>query len=474
MCKTLFGFFILIGIALSQTSSVNDSSLSRIDYREKFTRNSILLQYSFLKGRQFIIDGKSYPVGFFNSELKEALSPVPEAVKLVDAGNANIKYGLITTLFGFSFSFYTLFRDVTFPEDIEKNIPDAILVLSAGSLAADYFYMQATNYFHKAVWLYNRESAFLPLRPTANGMKNKKAYTPGYSSTLVKSDLYVLGYRGNLYSLRLGKWEKPWMENGIEVSYTKLRDHNQSADLWRLYYYYGFYLRQMGVFYPFLVVSTGFAEEPKHAIDREEGAPAGSSVKGSSAVKVGIAVEAGAFRLSMETGGGSMGTGHVEPSSISLSYALKPLPKAKPYRNYSITAGTQSFVATTGKYRGDPGGFDFNLRREVKGKTRNYNAGIFMTDYIMSTGVFHGGVEWSINKGKPLSRYLDIMTGYQILLWGEPDPDFILPAASLSIDAKLPIWKLMLFARLRAIGTVSPKAGIVTGVLLSSGFGFAD
>ncbi|GEM_PF-5733406 len=474
MYRKLIGVIVLTGITLSQAASVNDSSLTQTDFRGKYARNAIVLQNSFLKGQQFVVNGKSYPVGFFNSRLKKIMSPVPEATKLLDAGNTNLKYGVLTTVLGFSFTVSTLFRDVVYPEDMGKNVPDALLVLAAGSLVADYFYLKATNLFHKAVWVYNRESVFLPVRTTADELK-ETIYKPGYNTTFVRSDLYVLGYHGNLYSLRLGKWDRPWLESGIEASFARLSDYKKSANLWRLYYYYGFYLRQLGVFYPYLVVSGGFQGEPQHSAEREdEGVAAGTSVKSSSAVKVGVAVEAGAFRLSMETGGGSMGTGHVEPTTIALSYALRPLPEAELYKDYNVTAGIQSFVATTGKYRGESGGFDFNLQRKVDGKMKNYNVGIFMTDYMMSTGVFHGGIEWNINKGNPLSRYVDIMPGYQILLWAEPEPDFILPAASLSIRAKLPIWKVVFFARLRAIATISPKAGVVTGILLSNGFGFAN
>ena len=456
---------------LLQKTSVVDSSDNYLS--DRYEKQTIRLSFSPWTGKKFIINGNSYSPGFLNRNLKDVLMNVPEAGELASIGTRNYQYGMITSLIGIPWIWSSLLNDVKEPEDFYQNLPRALMVSCAFRLVSDYFFTKGKDYFSQAIWTYNKEAI---LGKTPSQKQNIKEHSileripSGRSYSIAISDLYVLGYHGKLLNLKRSEWEKSWLSKGYEIGGSIFQDSSSTRGIFRMHRTWGFHLRRLGKVYPYGILAAGFNIEPSDNSFEDKNAHVAFGL--SSNIKVGLAAEIGAIRLAVETGGGSMGTGHVEPTTVEFSYITKPLPAAKLFKNYNVTAGVQSFYAFSGKYKGEEGGFDFNLTRGLNGKRVNYNVGFFLTNYLMGTGVFHGGKEWQMNT--MFSKYLDIMAGGQILLWCEPEPDLILPAASASIRLKITIWKFLIFGQSRIIGTYSPKAGLVTGSLISFGIGLAN
>jgi hypothetical protein len=474
--RNVWFLLLLLGGGLwCQEPELGDTTGRMEDFRDRYGRNAIFLQRSFLGGYYYVLGGRPRSTGLFYSRLVRELEPVPEAQALAQRGARWLQAGALSSLIGFSWAFTTLFHDVVYPEDLSRNLPSAIGVGLMSRIVSGYFVRQGQNRLQRAIWIYNRERALAaapgPSPVTSEPPQEHPPGAPGFSATLVRSDLYLLGYRGWLYSLRWGRWAKAWLEQGLEVAYAELHHQTQTATVLRGHYFYGFHLRSLGKLYPYAVVSAGIGWGPRAWAEAYSGTEVEQQVRMSANLKVGLALEIGAFRLTTETGGGSQGTGHVEVASWALSYAWQPLPPPRYFRDFEITVANQNFVAFTGKYRGDVGGFDFNLLRRDGNRVVNYNAGFFITDYRVNTGVFHGGKEWSVWTSYPGWPFLEVLTGYQLLVWAEPDPDWILPVAVVDLRLRLPVWRFTVFARSRILGTYSPVAGLITGTLASFGIG---
>jgi len=287
-------------------------------------------------------------------------------------------------------------------------------------------------------------------------------------------DLWVSNYHGYQVSLRINDWPKPYYSRGYEIFAAPFLEGNHEVNFYRAHISRGLYFRKLGSMYPYVIGTCGIQYETErdgiYDSNQDRHESYNGKVSMGVSLRVGLSYEWNVYRISIEQGGGSMGSGHVE-TNLSLGYAFSPLPDAGKFKKSTVTVGAQSFIRFSGKYMAEPGGYDFSVIRAKNGKLVKDNIGIFMTDYIMSTGVFHGGRAWKINQSKKFGEYFSILPGFQVLLWAEPEPDFILPAGSLELEINLPIRRFRIYGRTRFLGTYSPYTGMITGVLLSTGIG---
>lgn len=302
----------------------------------------------------------------------------------------------------------------------------------------------------------------------------------GITAEVIGGRLDVLNVYGPQIGFRVGVWPTSFLNFGIESTMANnlYLDNNRdntrvktNDDFYKFHLYSSLHLRIFKSFHPYIIATAGrqinyteddYAEQSKRY-----------KIDNGASLKVGLSLEFDRLRISAETGGGSLGTGHVE-NNLGLSYAIKPLPKYKPLSNFNIKAGYHSIFPFSGPYkREDIPGFDIILETNNTGKIREYNAGIFFTDYIFSTGVFNIGTGWRLQGESPIFDYLDITPGIQVLIWAEGDPDFILPAASLGIGAHTELGKLIPFINTRTLLTYSAANNILLGTTLTFGLGYS-
>lgn len=298
----------------------------------------------------------------------------------------------------------------------------------------------------------------------------------GINAEIFSGDVHVLGTSGKQYGLRLGLWPKSWLSVGLESSTAQNLSENEYMDFTRLHLYTALHLRAFKYLYPYVIGTYGKHKQPNKGFYELEAYKEDVSyvIRTSVTLKVGLALEIWRIRLAIENGGGTMGTGHTE-DNISLSYSLKQLPKPTTLPHFTVTSGLHNFAAFTGPYEGEKDfpGFEFTLEFEKEGNIREYNAGIFFTNYKMSTGCFNLGTGWRIKSDNKISDYVHVTPGIQILIWAEPDPDFLLPAISLGLGTEYQLWKLLLFAKSRILATINSEFRFISGATYTFGVGLA-
>lgn len=296
----------------------------------------------------------------------------------------------------------------------------------------------------------------------------------GISAEIFTGEVHVLSVSGSQYGLRLGFWPTSWFSFGFEGSIANNLSHTERMDFYRYHSFAGLHLRFFKYVNPYIIGTIGKHKEPMDSYGDFDPPNYSLVEKSSTTIKVGLALEVSNLRFAFETGGGSMGTGHIE-TNYSLSYALRPLPKSKPLTDFTITTGLHSFVAFAGPYEGEKNfpGFDFTLEIEKNGRIREYNAGIFFTNYLFSTGCFNLGTGWRLNSDNKILDYVDVTPGFQVLIWAEGDPDFILPAASLGLGIDYQIWKFVPFIKTRTLATYSRANKFILGTTYTFGIGLS-
>ena len=315
----------------------------------------------------------------------------------------------------------------------------------------------------------------------------------GFSVETFVGHISVYNVEGTQYGLRIGAWPRSWLSVGYETStannlwkdseyYNNFSAQKGEIDFSRSHIFVGFHLRMFDFIHPYILGTYGRSKEPNIGI-RREGEPERFYLeKNSVTLKTGLAFEIQRVRLAIETGGGSMGSGHSE-TNMSLSYTLNQLPK--PYRlsnfavsaghhNFDVTAGIHNFRAFTGPYKSEEfTGFDFSLEVEKNGRIREYNLGIFFTQGdIYSTGVINIGASWHINNSSKFFDYIDVAPGVQMLIWLE-GLDYVLPAASLGLSSQYQLSGLILFVKVRTLATYSRFNGFISGMTATYGVGMA-
>lgn len=319
----------------------------------------------------------------------------------------------------------------------------------------------------------NISASMLLLFSISFGQLNLK--NVGVTTEIVGGSLDVLNVYGPQVGLRIGFWPTSFLQLGGEGTIAVFMENNvpnQNAKdkFCKLHVYSGLHLRIFKNFHPYIIGSLG--PQLEYSVDENDGNKR-YKVGGGGTIKVGLSLEFDRLRISAETGGGTLGTGHVE-NNLALSYTFKSLPSYKPITDFNIKAGYHTFYPFIGPYeRENISGFDITIEKVKNGIMREYNVGIFFTDYLYSTGVFNIGTGWRLSGDQKIFDYLDITPGYQILIWAEGDPDFILPAASLGVGLHANFGNFIPYISKRDILTFSLSGEILWGSTLSAGIGYA-
>ncbi len=277
---------------------------------------------------------------------------------------------------------------------------------------------------------------------------------------------------GKQYGARTSFWFNPYMNLGLDGIYG--RKNSLDKNIYKIHSFAGIHTRFFKYVNPYIVGSLGTHIIPKKIYKNKE--KNNNYTKENiyyfgATIKLGLALEIKNMRFAIENGGGTFGTGHTETNFI-VSHALKLLPKPSYVSNFSLVGGLHYFYDFLGPYKGSPDyGFDFVMTKEKNGRIREYNAGIFFTDYRFSTGCFNFGTGWRIGGDSKIFDYLSITPGYQILLWAEGDPDIILPAASLGLGLEYKIGVLVPYIKSRTLLTYSTGKEFIMGNTISYGFG---
>jgi hypothetical protein len=277
---------------------------------------------------------------------------------------------------------------------------------------------------------------------------------------------------GQQYGFRIGYWPTSFFDLGLDITAANNLSGSPKMDFTRYHIFARLHLRVFKYIHPYVIGSFGNQIEPnKNIYDLDSDFNLSYIEKAGATLKFGTAIEIRPFSFAIESGGGNMGTGHIE-TNFTLSYALKPLPTIKPITDFRVLTGLHSIVTFIGPYKGEENypGVDFSLELDNDGKTREYNVGIFFTDYVFSTGCFNVGTGWRLS-GNKLYDYLDITPGIQILIWAEGEPDIILPAGSLGLGLHYQIWKLVPFINTRTIATIGNGNTFILGTTYTYGIG---
>lgn len=297
----------------------------------------------------------------------------------------------------------------------------------------------------------------------------------GVSIEIIGGRLDVLNMHGPQYGVRVGFWPTSFLKFGVSTSVAHNLNNESGQNFDKFHAFSSLHLRLFKYFHPYVIGTVGKQIElAKNDHNYDDNLPNNFYLyKNGVSVKVGLAFEFNQFLLAIETGGGSFGSGHVE-NNIGLSYVFKQIPQSRKLSNFNVKAGYHTIFPFSGPYdRENIPGFDIIL--EIKGDSiiREYNAGIFFTDYIFSTGVFNIGTGWRLQGDNPIFEYLDITPGIQALIWVEGEPDFILPAVSLGIGTHTELGRLIPFINTRTLLSYSKADDILLGTTLTVGLGFS-
>jgi len=190
-------------------------------------------------------------------------------------------------------------------------------------------------------------------------------------------------------------------------------------------------------------------------------------------IREGLALEYNRLTVTLES---SQRLGKIEryESKIGVAYTLKSSPYRVGEPEFKLSEGMQFYNRIIGAYHRTEGftGHELIFTSLIGERKKVYNLGIFYTDGPeFSTGVIHGGMSKQLPLEDGVWNYVKIAPGLQVLLWLEGKPDLILPAGSLAISTEFRNGGIILYARARIIGAISPFTGLNAGVLSSMGFG---
>lgn len=298
----------------------------------------------------------------------------------------------------------------------------------------------------------------------------------GVSAEIVGGKLDVLNVYGPQIGLRIGFWPTSFLQIGGEGTVAAFMDsdwdkQNPDDKFFKLHFYSGLHLRIFKSFHPYIIGSVG--PQLEYIVDDFDDIKR-YNIGGGGTIKVGISLEFDRIRLSAETGRGNLGTGHVE-NNLALSYVFKPIPQPNKVmlNNFNIKAGYHTIFPFSGPYsRANGPGFDITLETNNDGVTREYNAGIFFTNYTFNTGVFNIGTGWRLDGDHAIFDYVGITPGFQALIWAEGEPDFILPAFSLGLGIHTELGKFIPFINTRTLLTYSKANEILFGTTFTAGIGW--
>ncbi len=154
--KKIFVFALLHFIIFTSISGQNTLSL-----KEKYAKESIYLQTGFFSGMQYVKNGVSHHIGFFNSHLKDEMKISKDAFAEYKNFSKNKKTGIILGLTGSAMIIggvlYTVYG---IKNNKEKSSKIGSIILLTGYiplLSSSYFFYQSNNNLHKAVWIRNRD-----------------------------------------------------------------------------------------------------------------------------------------------------------------------------------------------------------------------------------------------------------------------------------------------------------------------------
>jgi len=298
-------------------------------------------------------------------------------------------------------------------------------------------------------------------------------YGIGYTSEFYTGRTEVLNMNGNQFGLRMGIWTSPYLELGFDYSLLKNASGYTRMDFNRYHMYVNGHLRIFKNVHPYLFASFGKQKEPYESVhELLNGKTLRYFTTEGGTVKIGLAFEYNLFSLAIETGGGSMGSGHVE-TNVLFKYAIIPIPKPFTINDFRVVSGIQNSILFIGPYRSEnSSGFDIIMDYEKDGEHREYNVGIFFTDYLVSTGCFSFGTGWrKYGTGKLKNIYLT--PGIQVLLWAEGYPDPILPAGSLGLGFEYPVGLFNIYANTRTIVSMGTGTNYIVGTTYSYGVGLS-
>ena len=303
----------------------------------------------------------------------------------------------------------------------------------------------------------------------------------GLSVEVIGGRLDVLNVYGPQFGLRLGYWPTSLLNLGIEGTaannmYLDNYDNKKAIDeFYKLHLYSSLHLRFFKHFHPYIITTYGMQNEKTtdfdHITNRDIII---KENKFGPTIKIGLSLESERYRLSLETGGGNLGTGHVV-NNLAFSYAIQPPPVyQKKVSEFDLKIGYHTIFPFSGPYkRENIPGFDIIVETKKNGNIREYNAGIFFTDYLFSTGVFNIGTGWRLDGKHPIFDYVDITPGIQVLIWAEGDPDVVLPAASLGIGVHTELGNFIPFINTRTLATYSAAKEMLIGTTATIGIDYS-
>lgn len=295
----------------------------------------------------------------------------------------------------------------------------------------------------------------------------------GFTVGLAKGELIVYGSHGPQYLMRLGYWPTTWLSVGAEIAMApKLTDAwdelTSHFNISRQNVYLGIHLRYLRHIHPYVIGTLGQAKQPDnrpYSIDGSEVKKVTYSVRPGLSVKFGLALELRRILAYFETGGGTLGTGHIE-TNIGFSYPLKSLPIPKSFSKgrsrISVVYSVMGIRIISKDYAGE-GGIELTATNRDSG--REYGLGLMILDGpIFNTGVLNMKIGWPIKRISTGSiSFLQGVYGFQTLLWFEGDPDLILPAAYLSLQPSVNIGPVVAGFKLGSLATYSMNSGIFIG-----------
>jgi len=247
-------------------------------------------------------------------------------------------------------------------------------------------------------------------------------------------------------------------------------EFNEDVSFFRQDAFLGLHFRYLRYFHPYVIGTVGQHREPDRpssywVFEYSQAEKVVYHTHPGFSVKFGMALELPRIIAYAEFGGGSYGSGHSE-TNVGLSYPLKPLPTPQSFSlgrsPYTLQFSPIGIKMLRGKYVGD-GGLELTVMNRESG--REYGFGImYLAGPLVYTSVLNMKLGWPLKKASGNGPIVFEGTyGIQTLLWLEGDPDFIFPAAYLSLKPSVNLGLVVIGLQFGGFAAYSIEHGAIIG-----------
>jgi len=302
----------------------------------------------------------------------------------------------------------------------------------------------------------------------------KKTHNFGLTSELLNGSFDFLNENYKMIGIRNSIYPTSYFSYGFEAD---LLNNEESKKNSRVHVFAGLHFRKLKYIKPYLILSGGYQYESGYKNES-------SANKFGLSIKAGIKLEVRKLIFSIETGGGTLGTGNSE-TSISFGYVFKSIPVSQKIESFTITSGIQNYTGFDDIYSsGTEDGFQgYVFSYYNKNSRTEFNLGLTYVNYeelercsceeVLPThsGMVNFGFGRRLDEDCFLQKYIDITPGFQLLFPLESGDSF-LPAASIGIQKEFNFYNFNLYLKSQIVGTYSPLNHLISGMLWGAGFGY--